>query len=146
MGIFSLEDNQDLLTDPIDPAGEQQLDSELDTALSEVETRSDAIDDASAAIEELEQYQEIIDTVPEGTDLPESTAQVLEVAVESLRNRLGMHARPIGLESHTNKRVALEGAIINALKSQEISDGIVPVTSLSVFEKGDNDGLYALFG
>ena len=27
--------------------------------------------------------------------------------------------------------------VINALKSHEISDGIVPVTSLSVFEKGD---------
>lgn len=36
-----------------------------------------------------------------------------------------------------NNPTAIPTCIINAFKSQEISDGIVSVTSLSVFEKGD---------
>ncbi len=36
-----------------------------------------------------------------------------------------------------NSPTRIPARIINAFKSQEISDGIVPVTSLSVFEEGD---------
>ncbi len=36
-----------------------------------------------------------------------------------------------------NSPTCIPARIINAFKSQEISDGIVPVTSLSVFEEGD---------
>lgn len=81
----------------------------------QTDTRTDAITEATAAIGELEQYQEIISAVPEGTELPESTAAAIEIAVESLRGRLGMGTRPIGETPVENRAVKLENAIVDTV-------------------------------
>lgn len=116
-GIFSLESNLDLQLDPDDVIAEHQLDDEFDTSLSEIYIRSDIINETSTCIEELEQYQDIINKLPVDLELPDSTAKAIEIAVESLRSRLGIHSKSIGLESRSNKRMALENVISDTIKS-----------------------------
>lgn len=136
------EDNSEAVDAPVEMVPETEV--QADAAAADVADSTDQIEELVVASEEaaddagtLEEISDVMaESVEKGEGLDETSAQITEVAVESIRNRLGIHTstKPIPtLESFGSKssrvtatRLALEGvketiqriwaAIISALK------------------------------
>lgn len=133
--------------------------AEIIEGAEEIEELNAAIENATEDAEKLEEIQEILEeTVEEGEGIDETAAQIAEVAVEQIRERLGIATRLLPAQESfgskssrlTATRVAIEGfseqvtriweAIKKALKSalekiielwNRVFDGVESTAKLS---------------
>lgn len=122
--MIALEGEELEPVDPIEPA--EAVPAEAESAVAEVAEDQAPIDDLATAVEEaaedidtLENVGDVIeDSVETGEGLPPAAAEIADIAVESIRERLGIKGRRLApsLEAYgasssrlTASRVALEG-------------------------------------
>lgn len=119
-GIFSLEENQELLETPEVTSDVTDFVESPEVAMVEVDEAIDGIETVVEDMEEAETTADVLEviadkveeTIPEG-GLSEPVAAAIDVAVEHLKQRLGMPAR------HTS--FAIEGFADKATRSQSTS-------------------------
>ena len=119
--LFALEDMAEEVS--LNPA---ELEDEADEALDDVEDDSGEVEELSTAIEEaydeIDNLEDIHDTMEEsvenGEGLDETSAEIADIAVESICNRLGMKYRNVipateSFSSPTSRvtatKIAMEG-------------------------------------